>query len=102
MKDWFVGGCCGSCDVGIDGRFEVLFHDLEVIFRPGDGALRCVYDPAHHCHGHAGHVDELDEQNHIAEGEVSVESSVEENEVNSEENNVHCAAAEGVHEVPEG
>ena len=62
---------------------------------------RCVvYEVAHHHDGLAGHSNQLDEHDHVAEAEVSVQRAVEKHTVYEEEDEFHRRTAGHIHEVP--
>ena len=79
MMDW-TAACWSPVALGVgskgsegsEGSDVTLGHfveHLEVVAAARDGALARVDEVTHHHDGLAGHVDELDEQHHVADGE---------------------------------
>ena len=88
---------------GLQGvaRLVGLVHDREVLAAAGDGALAGVDEPAHRCDGLAGHVDQLNQQDHDANAVGALRGLHEDDGVDGEEHHVQDRAPSGVHAVPE-
>ena len=98
----YPGGGGRRDELALGGGLDGLGHDVEVVAGAGDGALGGVDDPAHHEHRLLGHVDHLQQHDHVAQREVPVQGAQEQRQVDAQEDHVHRRPAQRVHTVPEG
>lgn len=95
-----VGGVSGGDQLRVYRRLRGLLHDLEIVLGAGNGALADIHDPAHHEHRLLGHVHQLQEHDHVTDGEVALQGAPEDQPIDAQEDQRHGRATRGIHGMP--